>query len=810
MKNIFVFMLVAFIMASKISHAQLSIKGNITQQETGENLPGAIIYLSDLKRVSSADLQGKYSIENIKPGNYLLEVSMVGFKKNILRIQLNRDTIINFRLSLSIAEMQEVVVTAVTRDTEIKLSPVVIKPIDMAKLYQNSSTNLIDALKVVPGVDQITTGTGISKPTIRGLGYNRLISLYNGIRQEGQQWGDEHGIEIDEYSIERVEIVKGPGSLMYGSDGIAGVLNFLSPKSPPKGEIITQLISNYQSNANFIGNSLSNAGNINGINWLGRLSNKFAGNYQNRFDGKVYNSGFREFNGNAFVGLTKNWGYMHLNASSYNINLNMSEGERDKDGRFVYEKFDENDSLITMTASDKDLKGYHIGSPYQKVHHLRFLTNSMFLLNKGNLYVDLGFQNNRRKEFGHLAHSHGADHGHDEEEPDLYFNLNTLNYNFRFNLKERNGWHHSIGLGGMYQTNENLGKEFMIPQYGLIDAGAFFFTDKTFGRLTFASGIRLENRNIMTRELRLDSTGIESSSGDIKFDPINENYSGYAGSVGMTWQVGENSTFKANLSRGFRAPNIAEISSNGNHEGTLRYEIGNPKLDPEISHQIDLAYFINSDHITFELTPFANRISNYIFAEKLSSKSGGDSIPNPDAPEAPAFKFIQGNTLLLGGEIFLDMHPHPLDWLHLEQSFSYVQATQYGQPDSTRYLPFIPAPRYRGEIKASFNKLGKGFRNPYFKIGIEHYFAQNRFFSAYNTETATPSYTLINAGIGADLQAFGRKDFLRIFISGENLADKAFQSHLSRLKYTPINLATGRNGIFNMGRNISIKVIFNF
>ena len=305
MKSKLIYTIVAFFFAIQTIVAQNKISGTIKDEKSKEVLKGVAIYISDLKTGATTDKAGKYELENIKSGSYLLEISFNGYKKRVERIIILKDTLIDFILSESVAELNEIVITAVTRSTELKLSPIIIKPIDIGFLNQNSATNLIDALKNIPGINQLTTGSGISKPIIRGLAYNRVISLYNGIRQEGQQWGDEHGIEIDEYSIDRIEIVKGPGSLMYGSDGIGGVLNFISPKAPPSGQIKTQLISNYQSNNNFIGYSLSNAGNKNGIQWLGRFSNKFAGNFQNKYDGKVYNSGFQEYNGSLFLGITK-------------------------------------------------------------------------------------------------------------------------------------------------------------------------------------------------------------------------------------------------------------------------------------------------------------------------------------------------------------------------------------------------------------------------------------------------------------------------------------------------------------------------
>ena len=228
----------------------------------------------------------------------------------------------------------------------------------------------------------------------------------------------------------------------------------------------------------------------------------------------------------------------------------------------------------------------------------------------------------------------------------------------------------------------------------------------------------------------------------------------------------------------------------------------------EISHQVDIAYFLNKDHITFEFTPFVNLISNYVYSEKLSSATGGDSIVDLLDP-IPAYQFTQGNATLLGGEVYLDLHPHPLDWLHIENSFSFVQATQNKQPDSTKYLPFIPAPKYRAELKAQFKKVGKNLTNVYMKVAVDYYFKQENYFKAYSTETATPSYALLSAGIGTTVRAFQNPNFMKIYLSADNLTNVAYQSHLSRLKYAPENPLTGRNGVYNMGRNISLKVIFN-
>ena len=775
--------------ATQLVMAQYKLSGKITDFDTQEPVKNASVYLVDLKKSAVSDQNGNYTFQNLKSGKYFVEITNDNYTSLLVSIEVNQDAVSDFTLQKSAKEIDEVVVTAVTRASELKKIPVVIKSVDKNIINQNASTNLIDGLKNIPGVNQITSGAAISKPVIRGLGYNRVITLVDGIKQEGQQWGGEHGIEIDEFSVGKVEIVKGPGSLMYGSDGIAGVLNFISPKVAANGKIENQLITNYQTNNNLIATSFSNKGNKNGFVWEGRLTNKLAGNYENKYDGKVLNSGFKELDGNLMLGINKNWGHSYFNVSSYNTTLNIVEGERDADGKFTFINGNGDD----VTATDEDYKGYKVGFPHQEINHLRLTSNNYFLLKNGTINADFAFQNNKRKEFADATNP---------DEKELFFDLNTFNYNVRYNVKETNNWETSFGIGGMQQSNTNKGAEALIPDYQFFDAGAFVFTQKTFNKnLTLAGGLRFDNRNVDAQEMLEDA--------DVKFAKFNKNYSGISGSLGLSYQLDKQSTIKLNLSRGFRAPNIAELSSNGIHEGTFRYEIGDINLKSEISHQIDAAYFLNSDHISFEFTPFVNFISNYIYTEKMQDANGNDVIIDPSDP-VPAFRFTQGNAQLFGGEIFLDFHPHPFDWLHVENSFSYVRATQNNRPENEKFLPFIPAPKYRGEIKTNFEKVNNTFSDFYAKFSVDHYFKQNNIYSAFDTETATPAYTLLSVGIGADIKAFGKKDFFNVFISGENLTDVAYQNHLSRLKYAPENPATGRMGVFNMGRNFSVKLMMNF
>ncbi len=155
---------------------------------------------------------------------------------------------LDFSLGLQYTEESPVVITGMSKATQIKRSPVPIVTMNHVAIVENLSTNIIDAIAKLPGVTQLTTGPNVSKPFIRGLGFNRILTLYDGVRQEGQQWGDEHGIEVDQYGVDHAEVIKGPASLTYGSDALAGVVNLIPTPPAPEGKIKGDVLAEFQTN----------------------------------------------------------------------------------------------------------------------------------------------------------------------------------------------------------------------------------------------------------------------------------------------------------------------------------------------------------------------------------------------------------------------------------------------------------------------------------------------------------------------------------------------------------------------------------
>ncbi len=769
-----------------------SLQGKVTDAKTGEVLNGATIFVHDVKAGTVSNASGIFKLTNLPPGKYLVEVSFLGYKTIVETVDIVGDVHINFALQPTVVENETITVTGVSSATRVKRISTPISIIKKETLLGGVSSNLMDALAKTPGVSQVSTGPAISKPSIRGLGYNRVVVVNDGVRQEGQQWGDEHGIEIDEYNVSKAEVLKGPASIMYGSDALAGVVNIISAVPAPQGTIKGNIFSNYQTNNKLRGFHGDIGGNQNGFIWGAYASLKAAADYKNKYDGYVFNSKFNERNVGGYIGLNKSWGFTHLLVSNFDQHLGLIEGERDSaTGKFV-KPIDNNGVEDVAIATSSDFSTTDPLVPRQHIQHFKVTSDNSFNLGKNRTTLTVGYQRNQRQEFGNIL---------DPSEKNLYFDLQTVNYNLQYHFAEKNKWKTSIGVNGMQQSNANKGVEQLIPEYSLFDIGAFVFTQKTVDKITFSGGLRLDQRSIHSHELMDGAT--------IKFAGFDKQFTNISGSAGLSYEASNDLTLKFNIARGFRAPSIPELASNGAHEGTNRFEYGEQNLKSETSFQIDGGLEVNSEHVSLAASLFYNAVTNFIYYRKLSATGGGDSLIIDNGSQFFAFRFDQKNAKLYGAEINFDIHPHPLDWLHVENSFSYVRGQLSEAQDGSSNLPFIPAARLINEVRGDFFKKGKSLRNVYIKAELDNTFAQNHPFTGFDTETKTPGYSLLNMGLGGDIASQG-KTLFSIYLGANNIGDVAYQSHLSRLKYTDVNNVTGRMGVYNMGRNFSFKVNIPF
>ena len=714
-------------------------------------------------------------------------------------------------------QLNEIVVTSPVGQIKRKQSATPISVVTTKTLHQIASTNIIDKVAKQPGMAQVTTGSGISKPVIRGLGYNRIVTIADGVRLEGQQWGDEHGIELDGASVGQVEILKGPASLMYGSDAMAGVVIFHPESIEPEGQMAGSFASEYQTNSGLMDYSLRFGGNKQGFVWNGRYSEKHAHAYKNKYDGYVPGSQYAERAANALLGLSKEWGFSHLTLSYYHFTPSMTEGERDE-------------HTGELISEGSNLKTYHKALPYQQIHHYKAIFDNGFNLGEGLLKATIGFQANRRQEFEDEHHHHeGEEHeheheheheaeGHSHEGAGLDLLLKTLTYDARYSYNGFEGWKLTGGVGGMWQTSQNEGEEFLIPAYRLFDIGAYVTASKNLRLWTFNGGLRFDNRHLHSLALW--------DEGEERFNDFKRSFSALTGSIGTVYHLSKSINMRANVARGFRAPNLSELGSNGIHHGTFRFEKGNHDLHAEHSLQGDLGVDYSGKFFSLEAALFINRIDNYVFSEALDEAAAAAMGLEELGSNYRYYCYTQGDALLKGLEAGVDIHP--IHQLHIGSTFSMVDARQLHQPLETRYLPLTPPARLTADVKWEFthngdhhtnaphhnheseehHRLDHVFDNAFVSLGIEHYFRQDHYYRAFETETATPAYTLLNLSAGTDILLRGGRKLCELYLMADNLLNCAYQSHLSRLKYADLNNVTGRRGIYNPGRNFTIKVIF--
>jgi iron complex outermembrane receptor protein len=811
------FMLATTIYTKANDAAAGSISGTVTDKKDGTPIPGATVTIPDLKTGTITDANGKFTLDHISRGTYIIQVSYIGYSSFTQRVDFTKTTQLNVQLQASSIEAGEVIITGVSRATELKRSPIPMAAIGKTFIDQRAGAgNVIDMIANVPGVSAVTTGPNVSKPFIHGLGFNRVVTLMDGVRQEGQQWGDEHGIEVDQNSVDRVEVIKGPASLTYGSDAIGGVVNLISPQPVPEGTISGSVMSTYGTNQSLFNNSLRIQGNNNGLVWGAILSAKDAKSYQNKHDGRVYATGFKERDARVMFGLNKSWGYSYFNASLYDDKQAIPDGSRDSVSRKFTRQITEDDAFRPIVPNDV-LNSYGIPVLHQRVQLYRIYNNSNFILNNGaNLFVNLGYQLSHRREYTHPE---------DADKPGLNLHLATYTYDFKYNQTFGDGYETTFGVNGQYQNNSiGSATDFPIPAYHQFDVGPFAVIKKTFGKLDISAGARYDRRSFNGESAYIDTLsgkypqlytgGNTSTTGVIKqFDPLNKVFTGVSGSFGATYNFSDQFLLKANVSRGFRAPSIAELSANGPDPGSQIYHTGNPNFKPEFSLQQDIGAFLTLPDVSISAEVFNNNLQNYIYQQQVLNADGSAAV-NPNYPSYTIFTYNQSKARIYGGEANLDIHP--ISWLHIENAIALTYGKNLGNggpvADSLQYLPFIPPLHSHHELRGTFAKGLKKIKNIYAFVALDHYSAQDRFFAAYGTETYTAGYNLISAGIGGNLVNAAGKKVVELFIEGTNLANTSYQSNMSRLKYFD-NADAGpgvQPGIFNMGRNISFKVIVPF
>lgn len=733
MRNILLFLTGLFLVT--VSYSQNILSGKITSKTTGDPVL-ATIYIYQLEKGTDTDFDGNYKLENIPNGSFEIIFSAMGYNTTTKKINFSNSetTQIDVELVESAVEMEEVIISTpfhrLQRENVMK-----VEQLSMEKINSLGSITLADGIKNISGVNIISTGTGIGKPVIRGLSSNRVLTYTQGVRLENQQFGDEHGLGINESGIESIEIIKGPASLLYGSDALGGVLYINPEKFANPGEIKADVHSTFFSNTS--GNSTNIGFKKSGEKFRYLIRSGFSSfsDYKTGDSYRVTNSRFNE--------------------RDLKAGIQFRDQKIKSEWRYNYNR--SNLGIPDEISSQTKSKTPEI--PFQEIDNHILSSDNTFYFNKSKIDFKLGYIFNDRREFED-----------DFNIPELRMKLKTFNYDLKYHLPQIGDFETIVGLQGMFQNNKNSGEEILIPDAKTTDIGVMATTHYHLNKIGLQGGLRFDSRKI-------DSQSARSLTDPNYISAMNKSYTSFTAALGGKIDLSEQILARLNFASGFRAPNLAELTSHGVHEGTNRYEIGNQDLNTEQNFQTDLSIEFRSEHVEIFANGFYNLVDEFIFLSPTD-----EYIDNTQV-----YHYLQEDATLYGGEVGFHFHPHPLDWLHLESSFEMVT----GKMKSGEYLPLIPANSINNSLRISFSD-GEIRKLSGFNLGLENVFNQN---NPNVFESRTGGYSLLNAGIQSDFEF--KNISLKIVLSGTNLTNKKYISHLSRFK---------SEGFLDIGRSVNLNI----
>ncbi len=725
-----------------------ALTGTIRDAETDEPLPGATVYVPTLQRGTISDEQGAYRLAFSRAGTHRVVYSFIGYQNERRTVTIGDEPLLlDVALAPTAVEAPPITITAKAYASDVLTSPQSVSVVEGRQLAENTGQTAFEAIEQTPGVRLMRTGATIAKPVVRGLTAQRVLVVQDGVRQEGQQWGDEHGPELDALAFDRIEVLRGPASLLYGSDALGGVVQAASGSlaaydRPASGTLLLQGLSN----ARQAGGYLQVGGRLAPFAYEGAVSVKRSGSYATP-EGVVPNTGTGETSASLRLGRAVGAGNVEVDYRHYEARLGLFEPE------------------IPLSDDDR----FRIGLPYQRVAHDRARVQLGLPVADSRLEVVASVQQNRRREFA----EHGDDEGPVLEahslEPELFLRLTTATTDVRLHHRPVSQFFGTVGVSGFWQQNETLAEETLIPGARTWNGAGYLYEEWVLPQLTLNGGLRYDVR-------RLDVDGNEALGVAAQI----RHYGALSGALGLAWQPHRRFSAALNAGRAWRAPVLSELFSNGVHEGTVRFEQGTPSLGPEESFSLDATLRYLNPHVYVEAGGYVNTISNFIF-------------PRPTGRVDPAsgyyvYVYDQAQARLWGAEVTADVHPHPYDWIHFNVT---ADVTYTKNRETGDRLPFSPTPRLRAEVRFDRKTLGP-LREARLRLGPTLVARQAH---PAPEETATDGYVLWDATFSTRIRAGAVT--LTPVVAVDNLFDTAYTAPLSRLKPYGI-LEPGRNVRFSL------------
>jgi iron complex outermembrane recepter protein len=608
------------------------------------------------------------------------------------------------------------------------------------EMKEKGTQTLSEALSTLPGVSQITTGA-ISKPVIRGLYGDRIQINVAGVKLEDQQWEDEDGLVLSDVGVERIELIKGPASLLFGSGAMGGVVNIVEEELPDSGTRKQNL--NFKLFSNTYGAGIDYGFKKSGKNaFLLRTGIESHADYSDGAGNRVPNTRF----------------------ALYNVDLGyIVQREHFKSENRILASFNEFGFIADSADLHEGSAEPRLSREFEEAHYtVLFLLfsskNSIHLNETTELNVTMGIQNNLRQEQER------------SDEVDLSLSLNTFSLNTSIRKQLSHDCTMTNAIAGMFQTNKNFASRIIVPDASIAEGSVFSYVNRRqqSGKLNgnFEVGIRYDHRQIITYQ-----TGSQISPA-IELTPFNRGFNNLNGSMGESLNF-KNLLLKFDLSSGFRTGNLAELSANGLHEGTPNWYIGNPDMKVEQCLNADISASWQYKWLTLRGSVFRNRFHNYIYLRPTNDELFGFNL----------FRYEQTNATLQGFEAGASIDNKK--YFSFSFDYSYLDARR----DDGSWLPFSPANRFLFDSKYFLPARSSKYQNAFISFGVNYTQKQDHT-DIY--EISSPGYWLINAGAGLSFKS------VRILLTCRNLADQKYYDFLSRLKYYGLN-DMGRNIVLNVG-----------
>ncbi|WP_165020830.1 TonB-dependent receptor [Dysgonomonas sp. ZJ279] len=809
--------LILFLVCSFSLSAQnyYSVAGIVRDRETGVIIENAAVSLQSTSVGAFTDTEGRYSFCDIAQGHYSLLVRHMGHMTDTVNIDLNKDIVVDIQLQRSSNALKEIVVEAYGRgDGHPSLGTTTV---NYSSIYNMPITNLSKMLTTVPGVATMDIGAGVSKPVIRGLGFNRIAVINKGITQQNQQWGADHGMEISQFDFEYISVHKGASSLMYGSDAMSGAID------------ITPAGFRRQSQ------DKSDKGLFNGeaIVWGASNNDLYGGAFKGEWQkDKYFIRGVYSYQDFADYRVPADeFNYLSYNFPIYDRRLKNTAG-RERNISFSAGYILKNVRTIFSVSDNYQKNGFFSGAhgipdaanlipdgsvrniemPYNTANHFTLTNNTEWKTSSLRLLINTGYQDNHRTERSSF-HSHYGEDEHDHEDEDDHghsslefdFRLKTYSTNARLFFDENQKWKKTIGMALEHQNNEIGGYDFFLPRFNQTTGGVFFINDYSVSSdLSFTGGLRYDMGKIDISGFYDDELAEYLKNQGYSPEEVQQyaqraldvdrRFNSFSGSVGVNYNMKDYYngyyTIKANIGKSYRFPTANELASNGVHHGAFRHEKGNPDLDAEqgYSFNLDLTWDKSSTY-QVELNLFTNYFSNFIYLEPSKQWS---VLPHA----GQLYNYQQAEALFGGGE-------YRISWLasnniKLATQGEYVVNKNL---DNNYPLPFTPPFTMKNEI--SYGKYRYYGNNKsklsHYEISLSHqWFAdQNRIAQG---EEKTPGTNLFNVTAGIDYKV-SKKCTIRLNVQAQNIFDTRYMNHLSF--YRKLNIP-------EPGRNIQVFVRIPF